>query len=85
MRGIFSLVGILLALAIVGVLVKKQMGTESVATPGSGAAAAASAAGVSVPTTTPGATAQEQSLQIQQQVKQSVEATLQTPRGEPTQ
>ena len=77
MRGIFGLVGILLTLAIVGILVKQQLSTGPVAVPSS------NAAGVSVPATSPGATAQEQSVQIQQQVKQSVEGAMQTPRAEP--
>ena len=76
MRGIFGLVGTLVTLAIVGVLVKQQLSTGPVAVPSS------SAAGVSVPATLPGATAQEQSVQIQQQVKQSVEGVMQSPRGE---
>jgi hypothetical protein len=71
--------GILVTLAVVGVLVKQQLsaGPDTVPT--------SRTSGVSVPITTPGATAQEQSVQVQQQVKQSVEATLQAPRGEPSQ
>ena len=79
MRGIFGLAGILVTLAIVGIVVKQQLSAGPVAGPSS------SAAGVSIPATSPGATAQGQSVQIQQQVKQSVEATLQAPRGEPAQ
>lgn len=78
MRGIFGLVGILVTLAIVGLVVKQQLSASTVAVPSS------NAAGVSVPATSPGATAQEQSVQIQQQVKQSVEGAMQTPRGETT-
>ena len=79
MRGMLGLVGIVLALALVGVLVKQQMGAAAVVP------AMPSAASVSVPATVPGATAQEQSLQLQQQVKQSVEGAMQAPRGEPAQ
>lgn len=77
MRGIFGLLGILVTLAIVGVLVKKQTGAIAVvpATPGT--------ADAIVPATTPGASPQQQSQQIGQQVKQAVDASLQTPRGEP--
>jgi len=65
-----GLVGLVLALVIVGLLVKKQMSSLVPAT--------APAA--------PGAPAQnvrEQSLQIQQQVRQSVEAAMQQPRPLP--
>lgn len=80
MRGLFGVVGLLLVLAIVGLLAKKQMTSlHMVSDP------AATAAGVSVPGTTPGATVKEQSQQIQQQYKQQVEAAMQKqpPRGEP--
>ena len=59
MRGMFGLVGILLTLALVGILVKKQL------VPVAGGVA-------------------PQSAQIQQQVKQSLEAALQPVRAEPT-
>jgi multidrug efflux pump subunit AcrB len=75
MRALFGLVSLLMVVAIVGILAKKQLSSVT-----SGPAAAASSAGVTLPTTTPGATPQQQSQQIQQQVKQSVEATLQQAR-----
>ncbi len=72
MRGMFGIVGLLLTLAIVGVLAKKQLGAvTTVATP---------AGLVSAPV---GATVQQQSLLLQQQVKQSVEASVQQARPMP--
>lgn len=74
MRGLFGIVGILITLAIVGVLAKKNLSSLNGApTP------AATSAGVVLPTTTPGATVKEQSQQIQQQVKQQVESAIQAP------
>lgn len=78
MRGLFGLVGLLLVVAIVGLLAKKNLGSLSAApTP------SATSAGVELPTTTPGATVKEQSQQIQQQYKQQVEAAVQQPRAMP--
>lgn len=76
MKAMFGLVSLLLALAIVGVLVKKQMRgvSEPANTP---------PAGVVVPSTTPGATPQQQSQQIQQQFKQSLDAAMQPTRPMP--
>ena len=75
MRGMFGLVGLLLVVAIVGLLAKKNLSSLSAApTP------AANSAGVVLPSTTPGATVKEQSQQIQQQVKQQVETAVQQPR-----
>jgi hypothetical protein len=76
MKAVFGLVSLLLALAIVGVLVKKQMRGVSgpVDTP---------PAGVVIPSTTPGATPQQQSQQIQQQFKQSLDEAMQQTRPMP--
>jgi uncharacterized membrane protein YgcG len=77
MRGIFGIVGLLMVLAIVGTLVKKQVTTISVLpqvaplTPG--------AATPSPPST---ASVQEQSQTLQQQVKQSVESSLEKAQQE---
>ena len=75
MRAVFSVVSLLIVLAVVGVLVKKQLGSTvpavSVNMPLPGAAG---------PATSPNATAQAQSQQIQQQVRQAVEASLQQAR-----
>ncbi len=64
MRAIFSIVSLLVVLAIVGILAKKQLGSQVVATP--------PAAGMPA-----GATPQAQSQQAQQQVKQAVEGVMQ--------
>ncbi len=72
MRGLFGIVGLLLALAIVGVLAKKQMGALTTVAPPAGFASAPA-----------GATVQQQSQLIQQQVKQSVESTMQQARPMP--
>lgn len=78
MRSIFSVLGLLLVLVVVGVLAKKQLGAVNVQ-PIAGTAES----GVTLPPTTPGATPQQQSQQIQQQVKQSVEAAMQQARPMP--
>jgi hypothetical protein len=67
MRAIFSIVSLLVVLAIVGILVKKQLGSQVVVTP--------PAAGM--PAVSAGATPQAQSQQAQQQVKQAVEGAMQ--------
>jgi len=66
MRGLFSIVGLLVVLAIVGLLVKKQLGTP-VAVP--------SAPGM--PAVSADAPPQVQSQQAQQQVKQAVDSAMQ--------
>jgi hypothetical protein len=67
MRALFGIVSLLVVLAIVGVLAKKQLGGTTAVAPGA----------------TPGATPQQQSQQIQQQVKQSVEGAMQQARPMP--
>jgi predicted lipid-binding transport protein (Tim44 family) len=76
MRAIFGILGLVVALGIVGWLARTQLASNrqaipSLAVPG---AAPASAAAASV---------REQSQQIQQQVKQSVEAAMQQARPMP--
>ena len=66
MRGLLGIVGLLLTLAIVGVLAKKQLTAVTHVAPPAGFASAPA-----------GATVQQQSQLIQQQVKQSVENSLQ--------
>lgn len=73
MRGAFGLVVLLVSLAIVGVLVKKQTSSLSVAVPGASASAPAVQAG----------NLQQQSQQIQAQVLQSVETAIQPTRTVP--
>ena len=80
MRAVFSLLGLLIVLLVVGLLAKKQFSTLPLVPPQNPAAASA---GVALPSTTPGATPHMQSQQIQQQIKQSVEATMQQPRAMP--
>jgi hypothetical protein len=77
MRAIFSILGLLVVVAIVGVLAKKQLGAVSVS------GKSADSAQVTLPATTPGSTPQQQSQQIQNQVKQSIEASLQQARPVP--
>lgn len=72
MRGIFSIVGLLVTLAIIGLLVKKQLSTP-VAVP----------ATAGMPAVSADAPPQVQSQQAQQQVKQAVEGALQQARPMP--
>jgi hypothetical protein len=76
MRAIFSILGLLVVVALVGFLAKKQLTDVSSIKfqPQDGAQ-------VTVPPTTPGATPRQQSEQIGQQVKQSIEAAMQQPRA----
>ncbi|SFU47077.1 hypothetical protein SAMN05216350_10236 [Polaromonas sp. YR568] len=66
MRGIFSIVGLLVVVAIIGLLVKKQLSTP-VAVPSAPGTPAISA----------NAPPQVQSQQAQQQVKQAVDSAMQ--------
>ena len=76
MRAIFGVVGLLLVLAIVGVLAKKQMkATSDLKIP-------ASPGGVVIQVS-PDANAQQQSQQIQQQFKAAAEAAVAQPRSMP--
>jgi hypothetical protein len=70
MRGVFGVLGLLIVLAVVAQLAKKQMGAVSVTAPG-----------ISSPAT--GATPQQRSQHIQKQVVQSVESSLQQARPMP--
>jgi hypothetical protein len=72
MRAMFSIVGLLVVLATVGFLVKKQLGSQLASQPAAG-----------VPAAPGSATPQEQSRQVQQQVKQSVDSMMQQPRPLP--
>ena len=70
MRAIFGMLSLLVAVLIVGVLVKKQLGT------GAGPSAApVTSSGVTAPSGTP--------QQQVQQVKQAVEGAMQQPRVMP--
>jgi hypothetical protein len=74
MKGVFGLVGLLLALVIVGVVVKKQLDSTSQRVP---ALAPAVPGGVA---SEPATTVREQSQQVQQQYKQAVDGLMQQPR-----
>lgn len=77
MRVILGVLSLLIVLATVGLLAKKQMNSLSVAP------ARAQAPAASVPASLPAGTPQAQSQQIQQQVRQTVEGTLQQARPMP--
>jgi hypothetical protein len=72
MKSMFGLVGILVVLAILGVLLKTQVKSTTSDVP-----PAALAAGVTIKTTE-GATPAQESQQIQQQVKDKVNAAIQS-------
>lgn len=72
MRGLFVVVGILLTLAIAGVLTKRNLSSVTSIAPPAGMASAP-----------PGATVEQQSQLIQQQMQQSVEAALLQARPTP--
>ena len=78
MRSILGFLGVLVVLAVVGILAKKQLGAVTAVPPLS-----PTDSGVVLPTTTPGASPQQQSQEIQQQVKQSLEAAMQQARPMP--
>ena len=68
---VIGLIGLVLALAIVGLLVKKQLGSIAAPALSTGPASAGSA---------PAGDARAQSQQIQQQFKQSLDAAMQQGR-----
>ncbi|MEN9373425.1 MAG: hypothetical protein RIR79_977 [Pseudomonadota bacterium] len=74
MRGLFGIVGLLVTLAIVGLVVKKQMQT-TIAVP--------VIAVSGVPAIATSGTVQQQTQQVQQQYKQSVDNAMQPTRPEP--
>ena len=80
MRAVFTFAGLLIVLAIVGVLIKKQLSAVNV-TPAQ--LSSYPEAGTARPAVLSGATPQVQSQQIQLQIKQSVEAAMQLPRTIP--
>ena len=78
MRTILGVLSLLLVVVIVGVLAKKQLGAISGTRLPAASAASAPTGEVGVAVTVP-----QQSQQLQQQIKQSVEATMQQARPEP--
>lgn len=79
MKGIFGLLGLLLCLAVVGVLVKKQLASTQQMLPALQVPTASNPQGSA---STP-ATLREQPQQLQQQYKQALEGALQQPRTLP--
>lgn len=75
MKGIFGLLGLLLALAVVGVLVKKQLAASGQGLPVLQAPVPASTDGAGAPPV--------QSQPVQEQYKQALEAAVQAPRAMP--
>lgn len=80
MRGFFGLAGLLIALVIVGVLVKKQLAATQQAIPALQLPAVQGAAG---PDGAPAATLKQKSRQIEQQYKQAIEGAMQKARPVP--
>jgi hypothetical protein len=80
MRGLFGLVGLLLSLAIVGVLVKQQLSSTQRIAPTLQLPQAAVEQGAASAAT---GSVREQSQQVQQQVQKAVEAAMQPARAEP--
>ena len=76
MRVVFGMVGLVVALAIVGVLVKKQLASTRAVAP------SLQIPGVA-PASAPTGTVREQSQQIQQQYKQALDAAMQQARPMP--
>ena len=76
MRTGFGLIGLLLALALVAVLVKKQMGATRVAV-------LPAVQGLPAPAEGAASSVRAQSQQVQQQVKQQMDALMQQPRTLP--
>ena len=78
MRAMFGWVGLVVALAIVGLLVKKQLAATRAPVP-----ALPAAAGTADPAPGPTGTVRAQSQQMQQQVKQQMESLMQQARPMP--
>ena len=87
MRAVFGILSLLLVLAVVGLLVKKQLVSTQQAIPAltlpalASSAPTSSDAGATPPK--PVATVREQSQQIQQQYKQAMDAAMQQVRPMP--
>lgn len=80
MKGIVGLVGLLVSLAIVAVLVKKQLTSTQQIVP---ALQVPMATDPQSSASAPAATVREQSQQLQQQYKQALEGALQQPHTIP--
>ncbi|MDD2846434.1 MAG: hypothetical protein PHT57_15950 [Rhodoferax sp.] len=82
MRAVLGIVSLLLVLATVGLLAKKQLVASPTRVPVVQPASDAPGAGAAAPTA-PAATARAQSQQVQQQVQQTVEGLMQQARPMP--
>ena len=80
MRAMFGILSLLVTLAIVGVLVKKQLSATSQTMPALIVPATAPGADVAVQ---PSGTVRQQSQQIQQQYQQAIDNAVQQTRPEP--
>ena len=76
MRAIFGVLSLLLVLAVVGLLVKKQLTSTQQALPALTVPAPVSSGAGATPAQ-PAGTVQQQSQQIQQQYKQAIDAAVQ--------
>ncbi len=79
MKGVFGLISLLLSLAVVGFLVKKQFASTQQIVP---SLEASTRGGSQTAASSPGAPG-EQSKQLQQQFKQAVQDAMQRPRTVP--
>ena len=77
MKGVFGLAGLLIALALVGLLVKKQLAAMQQPVP---ALQLPAAQGSANPGAAPAATVKEQGRQIEQQYKRALEGAMQKAR-----
>ena len=83
MRGIFGVLSLMIALVVVGILAKKQLGASPIA-PASLQRPGQVDPALTPPDTRPGASPQAQSQQQQQQqVRQSLESAMQQARPMP--
>lgn len=82
MKGLFGIASLLLALVIVGLLIKQQLGATRLATPTQVPSAPASTAANN---DAANITVRQQAVQTQQQYKQALEAAMAHPRAEPDQ
>jgi hypothetical protein len=76
MRAVFGVLSLLIVVAIIGVLAKKQLSPAPVKV-------APADAGLALPAPAADATPQQQSQQIQNQMRQSIENTMQQARPMP--
>ena len=85
MRAVFGLLGLVVALAIVGVLAKKQLAATRTPVPSLQLPAVPGGAAPPAPPAPPAptGTVREQSQQVQQQVRQQVEGLMQQARPMP--